>query len=67
MPKKTKLRIGTDWKVSKFYLSDSHLVLALINFLAPMLLTVAETWANSVIQTLFDILHLSDYNKKLNL
>ena len=58
--------IFSDVKQMKFQLSDCHLMLACLNFFIPAIIKVAEAWSNSVIHSLFDILRVSDYNKKFN-
>jgi hypothetical protein len=40
----------------KFHLSQSHLMLATMNFFVPMFLKISEAWANALIQSLFSTL-----------
>ena len=58
--------IFADVDEMKFQLSDCHLMLACLNFFIPAIIKFAEAWSNSVIHSLFDILQVSDYNKKFN-
>lgn len=50
----------------KFQMSDSHLILTSMNFFVPLIHKISEAWACSLMYSLFDILQVSDYNKKFN-
>ena len=52
------LHYFTQTEKKKFELSNSHLMLAAMNFLVPNFMKVLEAWANGAIQSLFGILKI---------